>query len=478
MYKSMTTTGNITIPDLYDPILLPIHEELCGDSYSFQPTRHEFTKFLNVEPNKSIMQATSVSDGTHQLATGLLFRKFLDNGKNCHETSFLARTQTSVKEIALGQNPQSRYTLWQPHLARFIEFIEVLAERLSRTSISGKISTRLQNSIYIAARRLHLWGEETDKLVKEIFMQNGKRDTLGIEDEFIKAQWRAMGYPLMIAVDIMNKIPYGAIQFPYVNIIPIDISEIYDSLIVKQNPLKTSTVQIDSIDSSSPMRKVEHRIAIERSLIKNALSSLANPLHWINAVYESHMNYSSINVQVATSQNIPDIAPAKPDVVRQIIDSFMKLAAYYAGKKQDGKTVKIKFSWYEQDGQILAKMLSDDLWGMLKYEQWKPIELMIMKTLGSFWDVYPGDKEGDPPMLAIRIPLKPGEPQKGGNMPPVIKPGPVNSGTTTIMYGTPFMPNLIQPPSHLMMMSGRQVYNAARPAMIFAKRAPLATHLL
>ena len=166
--------------------LLPVYEEICGDSSTYQLVAVDFDQYLrsNIPQLTDITKLPSEEAARH-------FGDFLARGNKCHEESPAARGAklgSLIMDSAANRSDTSSeagpYTYWREYITQFIEFIQkmkgvIAAAQKTRTQIAGA-----KREILHEVNRIEAFAKGLDSKLQFLKVQNN----LSLEMIIIKTQ--------------------------------------------------------------------------------------------------------------------------------------------------------------------------------------------------------------------------------------------------------------------------------------------------
>lgn len=379
----MTDINTNSVFSHYEKDLLPVVEEVCGDTAALPLIEEDFRRYLSrtsfgYETHAAVRDLTATGS-----EAGFVLRRFLSNGSNCPDESItgqsriLARSfETGVKsivtlhpdgELTSTHNPKRVYDTWYRFLALYMKIMGEVNDAAESILAQDNLDfTGIQN-LKNAIRRSEIAAKATDSL------KNG---------------------------DISSS-PEGKIVLSHFQ---------------KINNLRVP-VQIASTMLSGPP---EYLSETAEGLAR-AYGSLHDPFEWIKKVVMHFTRSFENSVDVIIPNDPPKLKYNNPLALWKLMDTVAQMAVETT---QNGNLTSIKFYWdYFKRHFVIsfAAKKSSERFTDLESHAARLNALMQISA-------HSGEKQRDLAAIEIRVPFKSGAPESSGNENPSGAGGPSASG--------------------------------------------------
>lgn len=347
----------------YKNTLLPIYEEMCGDTRSYDEVAAKFDAFINA-PERSLLLALTVSSAPARTAFFTnFFKEFLQKEENCGQSSFMAwANNAAIISVHPTAQQDAATVAWKFINVQYATEIHELLKLLTAAPEPDRADEKLKRMILIRARRASILSSK----IKFVLDLKEASQTDPVDAAILTAE-------------------SGSLR---------DNFHDYTEQVIMNVPSIVTVV-----------RRPQLNLQITSQLLQTNWLEFANPIQWVNNSFSRWFNKMATGLDIVRTGVIPDAEFIDPgtDIIRALIYKIIEVAARI-GKEQimpaKKSSVRMNFEFNESSYELIVSatelihIISDEAWLKVK-------EILVKMGVESRVRVYPSMKEP----RSINIPL-------------------------------------------------------------------------
>jgi len=354
----------------YSTALMPIYEDVCGDTGTYSQVQGAFRKFLKDGADKYYTAGGSNDLGDYAFVSNLsannamaarVFRDFLDGGRNCHEKSPVGEAMSisqAIESAAIAAKnaefyaarPSKLSVVWHQFVGQYFSWISETMKQIEAATKANGTIRNVHSEIWGVANRADRFAAAIDERLHDF------SDLLDatLEGRIIKAQMER----------------FNLFRAATRKITPTSSTE------ASNTPFTTRDVEV----------------------FRREFEILQNPFDWIHKVLLKYERTALPHVEIDALQ----IGPAlKSDSLK--ITSYWELLDWIvmmtASRANDDRPGRITFELDDSQNQLVITM------PYIRTRSWSSVDRLVRFLAGS--RMIKGHKDDDStPVTEIRLPLR------------------------------------------------------------------------